>query len=343
MRIALNALALRPDGAGVSTYIREVVRAMEPEVRASLRAVVQRDALGELPDDVECRSLPTSSGVVRAAMSAAVMPRADVLHGLDVDLPVGRRGPMVTTVHDMAVFDVPWAFSPVRVRGERVLIRHALGRADVITADSDFTAERVQALSGRQAVVVPLAAPSDMAPAAAKDIERVQQRYSLPERFVLYVGTVEPRKDVARLADACRAEGASLVIAGGQFGADNYLPQHVRRLGFVPRADLPALYGAAAVVAYTSLYEGFGLPPLEAMACGAVVLCSRVASLPELLRDAVIWTRPGDLKGMRVGLREGLWDADVRARTRAETPAALQRTSWQSTARLLQDIYRSLV
>ena len=178
-----------------------------------------------------------------------------LFHGLGVDLPMRVVGPSVTTVHDLSVFDVPWAFHPVRARGERALVRHAMRTADAVIAVSAFSAARVRALFGRDCVVTRLAPGRDMAPPSSDAVAAVAQRYDLPHRFVLHVGTAEPRKDVPRLADACRVIGIPLLLAGG--GPAAYLPAGVRRLGFVPRRDLPALYGAATIAAYVSLYEGF--------------------------------------------------------------------------------------
>jgi glycosyltransferase involved in cell wall biosynthesis len=338
--VTVNALALRPAGAGVSTYIRELTRAMA-ESGVQMRAIVQRDATAELPPGTRTVRMPVCSGVRRAALSAVFRSRG-LLHGLDVDLPWAHRGPMISTVHDLGVFDVPWAYSAARLRGERALLRHAAKVADVMIADSHFTAERLRAVLRRESVVIPLATPAGFAPATPEQVAAVRRSYALPELFVLHVGTVEPRKDVGRLADACQAAGVPLVLAGGSLGQGMQHRPGVRRLGFIPRQDLPSLFGAAGAVAYCSVYEGFGLPPLEALACGANLVCSRVADLPELLGDAAIWTRPGDRQSLEDGVREALNDQDRRAAAQAAATTALAKLSWASTARAVNDVYESL-
>lgn len=342
-RVTLNALSLRPDGAGVSTYIREVLAAMPEPVKAGLDVVVQSDAATTLPGGVRTVTRPVVSGARRAAISALGIPRASVVHGLDVDLPWLHRGPMVTTIHDMSVFDVPWAYTRGRAAAERRLTGHALRRADTVTAVSRFTAERVLAWSGRAAVVTPLCVPTDMRPPTEVEVQRVKEAYDLPARFVLYVGTVEPRKDIARLADACAAEDVCLIVAGGRLGGPvPFLPAHVRRLGFVPRSDVAALYGAATVVAYPSLYEGFGLPPLEAAACGAVVVSNEVASLKEALGDGVIWAVPGDLTSLRRSVRSALWDVGQREACTAAAAIVVSKSAWSDVSNALLNIYQAL-
>jgi len=332
VQVSLNALSLRPDGAGTSTYIRELLHAVPPQWQAGCTALVQQDAARDLPAAVRARPVRPRAGAGRAAVGMLLRAEpGDLVHGLDVDLPLRLRGPSVTTVHDLSVFDTPWAFGATRVRGEQALIRHALRRADLVLAVSQFTAERVRSLFGRTCRVTPLAPARDMVPARPEEVAGVRERYGLPPRFVLHVGSVEPRKDVPRLADACRQAGLPLVLAGG--GPGDYLPGHVRRLGFVPRADLPALYSAATVTGYVSLYEGFGLPPVEAVACGANVVCTPVADLHALLGESVTWAGAQGAEGLARVLQRA---ADEPRR------GTVPHLSWQETARATVQAYLDL-
>ncbi|WP_420751071.1 glycosyltransferase, partial [Rhodococcus sp. O3] len=214
-RIGFGALALRPGGSGVQTYARELLNALAPKLgSASLRAVVQSDARAELPGRVTPVERPVCDGAQRVAWGLVPLRDVDVFHALDVDLPLAQRGPTVSTFHDLSVFDVPWAFGRGRAAGERRLLRRAMRRADVLVAVSEFTADRLRAHCGRDAHVTPLAPAPWAVPPGAAEVAEVRTRFGLPERFVLQVGTVEPRKDVALVAAACRRLDVPFVLAG---------------------------------------------------------------------------------------------------------------------------------
>jgi glycosyltransferase involved in cell wall biosynthesis len=334
-----NALALRPDGSGVQRYAAELLHALVPVLDATLIATVLPDAAAALPSGVEARTRSGGRGVARLVAGARMLPEADLVHGLNVHLPIRRTAPAVATVHDLAVYDVPWTFRKRFVTAERAAMALAMRRADALIADSSFTADRIRERFGRDATVVPLAPPAGLTPPTGNDIDAVRNAYSLPSRFVLFVGTAEPRKDVTPLAAACRDVDVPLVMAGRRQVAP---PADAIHLGYVPGADLAALYGASTVVGYPSVYEGFGLPPLEAMACGTPVLAYRIPPLVEALGDAAALVAPGDDAGLRAALRALVFDADERADRIAAGRSCADRFTWASTAAATADVYRRL-
>ncbi len=340
-RIMFNALALRPEGSGVQTYERELLQALVCVVRADLRAVVQADAAVELPPGVHPVVRPTSSGARRALAGLRSQGPCDVFHGLDVDLPARPRAPTVSTVHDLSVFDVPRSFPRRRVIGERILVASALKRADVVIAVSGFTAERVWKRFGRECVVIGESPPPDLCPPTDAEIDHARALYGLPRQFVLHVGNIEPRKNLDVLARACVAADVPLVLAGMRRGR-TVPPATAVTIGYVPRHMLRGLYGAATMVAFCPLYEGFGLPAVEAMACGTPVVASRIPPLVESLSGAAEFVPPGDAGALAAAIGDLFADADRRHDLADRGKRRVASSSWEAVAEATAQVYRSL-
>lgn len=334
VRLSFGALALTPGGSGVQTYCRELMVAMAAAHPGwDLSAVVSESAVRELPATISPRRRPPASGFARAVLGALPVFDGDLFHSLDVDLPVWapRDVTQVATVHDLSVFDTPWAHGKVRAAGERQLVRHALRHADVVIAVSNFTADRIRSRFGREAVVTPLAPGAWAQPATPEQIEAVRTRYVLPDNFVLQVGTVEPRKAVDVVARGCELAGVPCVLAGaGSLGPS--APTGTMGLGYVDLADLPALYGAATVTAYASRYEGFGLPPLEAMACGGAVVTSAVGDLGRHAKGGAVVLDTLDPAVWAAAFAEIMTDDAQQAELRTLGRTTATKLTWARTA-----------
>lgn len=326
----------------MQTYIRELLRQLAGTMDCALFAAVQDDVVGDLPPGIAPLVRRRADGVSRAVAGARDLGPADLVHGLDVDLPRRRRSPTVATIHDLSVFDVPWSNSRVRARGERLLVTASARRADALIVMSHFTAERVKARFGRDSVVIPLAPRTDLVPAPGETVQAVRTRYGLADRFVLHVGNIEPRKDVPALAAACREAGVPLVLAGARRDTTVPIPPEARALGYVPAGHLAGLYRAATVVCYPSLYEGFGLPPVEAMACGAAVVATRIPALAEILGEGAELVGPGDVAHLARTVRELFDDEERRLALAAAGQRQVRHLSWRATAAATTAVYRSI-
>ena len=265
----------------------------------------------------------------------------DVCHSTTA-IPAPSRGASVVTVHDVAFVHTPERFT---AHGARVM-RAGLARcrhADLVLCPSRTTADDLAALGFQpdRIRVIPWGVTPQ--PVGAADVARVRARYQLPERFVLFVGTLEPRKNLPRLAEAVATLDPSLplVVAGAPgWGDAEPFGGHVQFLGFVNAADLAALYVAATVFAYPSLQEGFGLPVAEAMSYGTPVLTSAHGATAEVAGGAAVLVDPEDPAAIGAGLQRAFADADsLRARGRARAA----ELTWERAATDTITAYRDAV
>ncbi len=278
--------------------------------------------------------------------------RLDLFYSPDSVLPPQLHGRRVVTTHDLAFHVYPACAVPSLRWYQHGAIPRSVARADLVLADSESTRQdlmRFLHVPPQRVQVLHLGVEPTFRPLSDRAyLEGVRARYRLPERFLLTVGTVEPRKNLPRLLAALaglpESERLPLIVAGrpGWLYHESYaavellaLAPWVRFLGYVPDDDLPALYNLAMALAYPSLYEGFGLPPLEAMACGTPVMTSAVSSLPEVVGEAAVLVEPTDTDSIREGLGRLLADAALRARLRTAGLERARAFTWERAAEKL--------
>ena len=289
-----------------------------------------------------------------------LVPGATLFHATEHLLLPLRGVPTVLTVHDLIFRRYPAHHKPLNRWYLNPTLPLFCRRAGHIIAVSEQTKRDVIAAYGvpaKKISVIYEAADPRFRPQPAEDRSRCPARYDLPERYLLFVGTIEPRKNLGRLLAAferLHAEGLTdaLVIVGKRgWLYDDFFArlegspakQAVIFPGFVPDADLPAVYAGAQALAFPSEFEGFGLPVLEAMACGAPVVCSNTSSLPEVAGDAALLVDPLDVDALTDALRRVLNDPALAADLRARGLAQAARFSWARAAEETLAVYRRVI
>jgi glycosyltransferase involved in cell wall biosynthesis len=286
----------------------------------------------------------------------------DLFHSTDFVLPPTAGARSIVTVHDLTFLRYPECAHP-RLRAYlQSVVPRSVQRADRIIADSEATRRDLIELLGAPAekIGVVYGGIEDAFTALGEPAAdaAVRRRHGLEQPYIFSVGTIEPRKNYALLLRAyARAvtkmkDAPILAIAGGKgwLYDDIFaevercgLHERVRFLGFVPDADLPALYRGATLFVFPSLYEGFGFPPLEAMACGCPVVCSNASSLPEVVGDAAVLAPPTDEEQWVKAMRGALKDSSLREAMQRRGLAQAARFTWTAAAgRLWEEYQRAL-
>ena len=375
--VGLNALLLSGAAsyrsAGIHSYISELLRRV-PVADDGLRytAFVSRTAL-QMNGLVEHSPwLPTERPWARIVWEQAFQPfiaareRLDLLHGLAFVSPLLQPCPTVVTVHDLSFALFPEFFRGANAAYLRLFTRLSCRRAARIIAVSENTRAdvvRLYGVPGERVKVVPHGVDARFFPRPASEVAEFKRAHSLPDHFILFVGTLEPRKNLVKLIKAFsnlksrpsertggKLSNLKLVLAGGKGWYYDQIFAAVERLdvqdeviwaGYVPAHDLALWYNSADVFAFPSRYEGFGMPLLEAMACGTPVVTSNASSLPEVAGDAALLAPPDSVGALADALARALTDADLRQTLRAKGLARAATFTWEETARRTAAIYRN--
>jgi glycosyltransferase involved in cell wall biosynthesis len=320
---------------------------------------------GQLPPRHDWRVVrsnwPTDNPAVRIMWEQVCAPlvlsriRPDLLHGMAFALPLAWNGPAVVTIFDLSFLRYPDRLPQARRAYLAALTRISARKASRIIAISDSTREEVSRLLGIPADRIDVAYPGvneGFARCSAEDVQAFRQHQGLPERFILYLGTLEPRKNLGMLVRAYarlpQRHAVRLVLAGARgWQADPILSlieelglsQNVILTGYIPSETLPLWYNAAEVFVYPSVYEGFGIPALEALACGVPVIASNVTSLPEVVGKAGVLLPPADEQAWADAIAALLDDPQRRRELGALGEQRARMFTWKETARRTAESY----
>jgi len=351
LHVAVDGSGLERPRAGVGVYTREILHAMSVD-RPDCRFTVYLPPGAAAPGprkEIAYRPLPNARFAGRHIQWPARVRRLrpNAFFGPVGALPLRSVGcPTVITVHDLAIYLNPDWFPGRQPLSTRLVIPRSLSRADVIVAVSNNTAQDLEDLFGvppSRIDVVPHGVSSRFRPLDREDLAVARAKLKLPERFILFVGTIEPRKNLGTLLEAWAMlrDRPDLVIVGDWGWRYEGIKEQLGRLGDrvhhvegLDPAELPAVYNLARVLAHPAWYEGFGFPPLEAMACGTPVVVSDRSSLPELVGDAGVIAAADDPEAWRSALEKVISDADLAASLKRRGILRAAQFSWSRSASL---------
>jgi glycosyltransferase involved in cell wall biosynthesis len=368
VHIGIDATALPQQPVGAGNYIIQLVRTFSRQTsQAEFTVFTQRHALpllavNERPG-FKLVALPDASPAPRLLWEQAVFPvlatqhKLDLLHSLHYTMPMAYPGRTVVTFHDMTFFLFPHLHTLPKRYFFRLFIQLSRRRAAAIIADSESTRQdaiHLAKVPPSKIHTVLLGVTPDFHPESDPAVlQAVRQKYNLPERFLLFVGLLEPRKNLPALLQALASlppqqPQVKLVIVGRQGWMYQQtlrlvqslgLAERVHFTGYVDQTDLPRVYNLAEMAVYPSTYEGFGLPVLEAMACGTPVITTDVSSMPEITADAGVLVPIGDIPALAQAIERLLSDPVERKHRAALGLERAAYFTWERTAAQTIDVY----
>lgn len=373
--IAIDYTPAYEQGGGIGRYVREMVAALAlQDTETAYRLFVAGASTTRLPSPIssnfDWRPTRISPRWFARIWHRARIPlfvetftgSVDLYHATDFVLPPTRpKTRTLLTVHDLSFVRVPEAATPKLKAYLDVVVPRSIHHADCVLADSQATKNdliELYRISPEKIIVLLSGVDARFKPVSDDDSRQVREKYRLGDtRYILSVGTVQPRKNYVRLIQSVsqlRRQGHDLhlVIAGGRgwledpiYAAINSekMQDYVHLIGFAEETDLPALYTAAECFAFPSLYEGFGLPILEAMGCGTPVVTSNISSLPEVAGDAALIVDPYSVDHLTNALRQLVDNTALRQSLIVKGRQRARTFTWEKSAQQLRQIYTDLL
>ena len=285
---------------------------------------------------------------------------ADIVHSTDFVLPVSKSKPSIITIHDLAFRHFPTFYTWKNRTYMNSMAKFSAKRADKIIAVSQATKNDIihfLNVDEKKIIIIPEGVDELFKPSSEQKIKTVKKEYGLPDEYIVTLGTLQPRKNLEALIDAFarlrkdKAIPHKLVVVGEEGWNNERLLTKLDRLdiaedivitGFIEDNQLPSLYSGATALVYPSLYEGFGLPVLEAMACGVPVACSNTSSLPEVAGEAALLFDPTDVDQIYSSMQELLSDDRLRNNLSEAGIKRARHFTWEKTAKQTLSLYNTL-
>lgn len=367
-RIALEARSLSTLGGGVRTYTKEVIsRILFGDFSAEY--YVYYDTARYLGTFNNATAKEKVVNVWHPLMriawdyfflpSALMRDKIDFVHYFKPATTPFKKPRAIATMYDVIPLLYPETQTKIQLaywNNQLPLVAKTCEHLLTISECSKKDIVEHLQVSPEKITVTPLGVDARYAPATDTEKKVVREKYDLPQDFILYLGTIEPRKNIARLVRAYNRIAKNIphdLVLAGKWGwsfedvekeiAKSPFKDRIKIMSHVETAFLPALYSAAKVFIFPSLYEGFGLPPLEAMACGTPVITSNVSSLPEVVGDCALKINPADENALAEAMEKIVSDPFLRERLIADGLVWSKNFNWDRTARLTMDVYRKLI
>jgi glycosyltransferase involved in cell wall biosynthesis len=368
MRIVIDVRTISDHFPGMGRYTYHLVRALARQIGRDELILLSNPALANTRFDIEPIALNPNVRIVTTDTKPLSfneqwrLPRElrrlmpEVMHFPQPVIPFAAPRPVVINIYDIIPIRLPQYFSPRQRILYRASLSLALRSAGRIICLSQATLADIQSAFGvdsSRLCAIPAGIDEMFRPATSDEAERVRSVYQLPETYLLYVGSNKPHKNLPALIDAYASlrSATHLVLAGeedarypdARLRVESLgLADRVHVLGAVGEKDLPALYSGALAFIFPSIYEGFGFPPLEAMACGVPVACSDIPCLHETAGDAALQFNPEDASSMAAAMDHIITDSKLRADLRERGFRRAAEYSWDHAARQTLDLYHHI-
>lgn len=371
-RVGIDATALPPQPVGAGNYTIQLIRALA-RIETNLELIVFAHPHGKnliaVPEQegLQWRLVPDHKPARRLVWEQTDFPtllrqeKIDLLHSLHYTRPFNLPCASVVTFHDMTFLLFPELHTFAKRLFFPPAIRYSARAADALIAVSESTRQdaiRLLHLNPARIHAIPLGVPDEFKPYPdSPALATIKQKYQLPDHFILYVGMLEPRKNIPLLLQAYKRvldEGpAPILVLAGRMGwgvasirqiiGELSLTEKTHFTGYITPEDLPFVYNLADLFVYPSLYEGFGLPPLEALACGTPVITSAVSSIPANMGEAAILVPPADELALSAAIAEVLNNEKLRQQLSTKGLLQAAKFKWETTARQTIEIYQQVL